>query len=45
MTPPYPKDPFAPYNFAMEYQDLMKFGEDFDFGHGAEYTFESEDTG
>jgi hypothetical protein len=45
MPVPYPQDPFAPYDFANEYQDLMNFDEDLDFVHGAEFTFESEDTG
>ena len=45
MPVPYPQDPFAPYDFANEYQDLMNFDEDLDFGHGAEFIFESKDTG
>ena len=47
MPLPYPQDPFAPYDFAKEYQDLMILDEDLNFGDYAEFAFESEskDTG
>jgi hypothetical protein len=32
-----------PYDFSMEYLDLMDFGED--FGYGADYTFDFDESG
>jgi hypothetical protein len=37
------EDPSTPYDFSMEYLDLMDFGED--FGYGADYTFDFDESG
>jgi hypothetical protein len=41
MPLPFPKDSSAPYDFSMEYLELMDFGEE--FGSGAYYIFDFDE--